>query len=333
MKAIVQDRYGSPDVLALREVSRPEPGEGQVLVRVRAATLNARDWHLMRGDPYLARLGMGLRRPKLRGRGSDFAGEVDTVGPGVTGLHPGEEVFGEADGALADYVCAPAALVVRKPANLSFAQAASLPLAGATALEALRDVGRIRPEQRLLVNGASGGVGTFAVQLGVHLGAEVTAVCSTRNVDLLHSLGAHHVIDYTRHDFTAFHADAAGPGQGQRYDLIFDLVGNRSLTDLRRVLAPTGTLLLSGGGVSRGGSLIGPLGLILKARLAAPLTRRQRLVVFAAHPTGEHLTVLAQLAANGTITPVIDGQYPLAQAAEAMRYLEVEHARGKVVIG
>ncbi|MEV6950358.1 NAD(P)-dependent alcohol dehydrogenase [Streptomyces sp. NPDC051183] len=322
MKAIVQDRYGSPDVLEFREVDKPVVADGEVLVRVRAAAVNARDWHLMRGDPYVARLVLGLRRPKERIRGTDFAGLVEAVGKGVTGLSPGDEVFGEADGAFAEYVCAPAEAVGLKPANLTFEQAAAVPLAGNTALMGLRDLGRVAPGQQVLVNGASGGVGTFAVQIAKSLGAEVTGVCSTRNADLVRSLGADHVVDYTREDFTR---------GGRRYDLVFDLVGNRSLSDLRRVLTPAGTLVLSGGGVSEGGSLFGPMGLIIKGQALSRFAGH-RLLVLTATQDRENLAELRRLAEAGSISPVIDRTYPLSEAPEAIRYLEVEHARAKVVV-
>ncbi|MET0788501.1 MAG: NAD(P)-dependent alcohol dehydrogenase [Cellulomonas sp.] len=321
MKAIVQTRYGSPDELSLDDVDEPEPDVGQVKVRVRAASLNARDWHLMRGDPYVARLSseFGRRGPREPIRGSDFAGTVEAVGPDVVGLRPGDEVYGECDGALAEYVCAPERLVARKPANLTFEQAAAVPLAATTALQAL--TGRVRPGQSVLVNGASGGVGTFAVQLARALGAEVTAVCSTRNVELLRSLGAE-VVDYTRDD--AFRA-------GRRHDVVLDLVGNRSLRDLRRALTPAGTLILSGGGTSRGGSFLGPIGLLVRGRLAGPFVS-QRIVALQVVPGAEHLDALRELAEAGTIVPVIDRTYPLPAAADALRYLEHEHARAKVVV-
>jgi NADPH:quinone reductase-like Zn-dependent oxidoreductase len=327
MKAITRDRYGSPDVLLLKEVDRPVPADDEVLVRVRAVSVNARDWHFMRGDPYLARAtmpGAGLFRPKkLERLGTDFAGEVEAVGRGVTRFRPGAEVYGEVNGAFAEYVCAPDDLVDTKPANLTFEQAAALPLAANTALLGLRDRGQVRPDQQVVINGASGGVGTFAVQIGKWLGAEVTAVCSTRNVDLVTSLGADHVIDYTRDDFTR---DAG------RYDVVFDLVGNHSLTRLRRALKPGGTLLVSGGGVSTGGSLIGPMGLAIRAMVSAPLVRRHRIVILEARPSRENLAALRELAESGTIVPVIDRTYKLAEVPEAIRYVEDEHARAKVVI-
>ncbi len=322
MKALVQDRYGSSDVLELREVGKPVPAEHEVLVRVHAASVNARDWHFMRGDPYLARLSMGFSAPKVKIQGTDFAGRVEAVGAGVRGFRPGDEVFGEAPRAFAEYVTVPQSDVAAKPANLSFEQAAAMPLAANTALMGLRDVARVATGQRLLVNGASGGVGTFAVQLGKLFGAHVTGVCSTRNVDLVRSLGADEVIDYTLDDF------AQG---GQPYDVIFDLVGNRSLGDLRRVLTPAGMLILSGGGVSEGGSLFGPMGLMLKGRLLSSLVR-QRLVTVTAKPSQENLATLSELAGSGKLIPVIDRSYSLSEGAQAIRYLEMEHARAKVVI-
>ena len=326
MKAIVQDRYGPPELLELRDVDQPVPAAGEVLVRVHAAAVNAYDWHVMRGDPYLARFMapavFGRRGPKRTIRGRDFAGRVAAVGSGVTRLRPGDEVYGEADGTFAEYVCVPADLAEPKPANLTFAQAAAIPLAGNTALMGLRDVGGVQAGQRVLVNGASGGVGTFAVQLARALGAHVTGVCSTRNVDLVRSTGADDVIDYARDDFTR---------TGQRYDLVFDLVGNRSLTDCRRALTPTGTLVLSGGGVSKGVSLVGPLGLIVKAQLLSPLVR-QRLRVLTAQPSGRNLATLREFAESGKLTPVIDRTYALPEVPDAIRYVEAEHARAKVVI-
>ncbi|WP_225799313.1 NAD(P)-dependent alcohol dehydrogenase [Streptomyces sp. NK15101] len=322
MKAWVQDRYGSADVLEFAEVERPVPGEREVLVHVHAAAVNAADWHLMRGDPYVARLALGLRRPKERIRGRDFAGRVEAVGAGVTGLRPGDEVFGEAPGAFAEYVCAPEEATERKPAGLTFEQAAAIPLAGNTALMGLRDLGNVRPGGKVLVNGASGGVGTFAVQLAKAFGAEVTGVCSTRNAALVLGLGANRVIDYTRQDFTT--------GQ-DRYDLVFDLVGNRSLAELRRVLSPTGVLVLSGGGVFEGGSAFGPMGLIIKGQLLSRFSGR-RLRVLTAEPCRENLAALRELAENGDITPVVERTYPLDEAPRALRYVEEEHARAKVVL-
>jgi NADPH:quinone reductase-like Zn-dependent oxidoreductase len=322
MKAVVQDRYGSPDDLEIREVDKPVPAEHEVLVRVHAASVNARDWHLLRGDPYIARLRMGFRGPKAKIRGTDFAGRVEAVGSAVKRLRPGDEVFGEADGAFAEYVCAPEDVAEAKPVGLTFEQAAALPLAGNTALMGIRDAGQVQPGQKVLVNGASGGVGPFAVQIAKSYGAEVTGVCSTRNLDLVRSSGADHVIDYTHEDFTR---------NGQRYDVVFDLVGNRSLTDCRRALTPTGTLVLSGGGVFEGGSLLGPMGLLLKAQARSRFVRH-RLLQLMAVPSRENLATLRELAESGKITPVIDRTFPLSEAPEAIRYLEVEHARAKVVI-
>ncbi|KOX12355.1 NADPH:quinone reductase [Saccharothrix sp. NRRL B-16348] len=329
MKAIVQDRYGSSDQLRLDEVDQPAPADDEVLVRVHAAAVNAADWHIMRGDPRLARLVMpaafGWSGPKRRVRGRDFAGRVEAVGRRVARFQPGDEVFGDlgfADGAFAEYACAPEALVARKPAVLTFEQAAAMPLAGTTALMGVRDLAEARPGQRMLVNGASGGVGTFAVQIAKSFGAEVTAVCSARNADLLRSIGADHVVDYAKEDFAA---------HGPRYDVVFDLVANRSLADLRRALTPDGVLVLSGGGVWDGGSLVGPMGLSVKAALTSRFVR-QRFLALSTKTGWEKLDVLAGLAESGAVTPVIDRTYPLAEAPAAVRYVEVEHARAKVVI-
>jgi NADPH:quinone reductase-like Zn-dependent oxidoreductase len=326
MKAIVQGRYGPPEFLELRDVDQPVPAADDVLVRVHAAAVNALDWHVMRGDPYVARLMdrtvFGRHGPRLSIRGRDFAGRVEAVGRNVTRVRPGDEVYGEADGTFAEYVCVPADLVEAKPANLTFEQAAAMPLAGNTALMGVRDAGEVRPGQRVLVNGASGGVGTFAVQIAKSLGAEVVGVCSTRNVDLVRSLGADEVVDYTRDDFTR---------TDRRYDVVFDLVGNRSLTDCRRVLTPTGILVLAGGGVSEGGSFVGPVGLILRAKLVSPFVRH-RLRVLVARASRQNLATLRELAESGKLTPAVDRTYPLAAAADAIRYVEAEHARAKVVI-
>lgn len=323
MKAVVQDRYGSADTLEFKDIDRPEPGAGEVLVRVHAASVNAYDWHFMRGDPLIGRGMMGLRRPRTRVRGRDLAGRVERVGAGVTGVAPGDEVYGEADGTFAEYVCARAGEIGPKPARLSFQQAAAMPLAANTALIGLRDVARLESGQSLLVNGASGGVGTFAVQLGKAYGAEVTAVCSTRNAELVRSLGADRVVDYTREDFTR---------GGRRYDVVLDLVGNRSLGEFRGLLTPTGALLLSGGGVYEGGSVVGPMGLFLKRRVMAPFSGGRRLLEIAAHQSTANLAALRELAEAGTIAPVVERTYPLDRAAEAIRYLEQEHARAKVVV-
>jgi NADPH:quinone reductase-like Zn-dependent oxidoreductase len=321
MKAIVQDRYGPPSVLRLDEVPAPEPGAGEVLVAVHAATVNARDWHAMRGDPYLARASFGVRRPRPRIRGTDFAGRVAALGPGATRFRIGDEVYGEAEGAFAEYVRAPEGVIGCKPANLTFAQAAAVPLAANTALVCLRD-GRTRPGAHVLVNGASGGVGTFAVQIAKVLGATVTAVCSPRNVELVRSLGADAVVDYTVEDFTR---------SGERYDVVLDLVGNHPLRALRRAVDPGGAVVLSGGGTSEGLTLVGPMGLAIRGMVAARL-RPGRVAVTGAEPSTQNLDELRELIESGRVTPVIDRTYPLAETAAAIRYVEDEHARAKVVI-
>ena len=323
MKAIVQDRYGAADTLAFADVDEPVPGPDDVLVRVHAASVNAYDWHLMRGDPYLARAMLGVTRPRQRVRGRDFAGRVTAVGANVTRLGVGDEVFGEADGAFAEYVRVGSSAVDRKPAGLTFEQAAALPLAGGTALACLEAAG-VRAGQEVLVNGASGGVGSYAVQIAASLGAHVTAVCSTRNVDLARSFGAEHVVDYTREDFTR---------AGRRYDAVVDVVANRSLRDLRRAVTPAGTLVLSGGGASRGGrpSVLGPIGLTLRGLLVSRFVR-QRIVVLVQRVDVARLARLRELADAGQVRPVIERTYPLSEAAEAIRRLELEHARAKLVI-
>ncbi|HEU5108749.1 MAG TPA: NAD(P)-dependent alcohol dehydrogenase, partial [Micromonosporaceae bacterium] len=320
MRAIVQDRYGSADVLELGELAVPAPVAGEVRVRVRAASVNAADWHIMRGDPYVARFAapavFGATGPKRKVRGRDFAGVVDAVGAGVTRLRPGDQVYGyagEGEGTFAEFVCVPEDLVDVKPANLTFEQAAAVPLAAGTALVGLRDVARLRPGQSILINGASGGVGTFAVQLAVAFGATVTGVCSTRNVDLVRSLGAAEVVDYRERDFAR---------AGREYDVILDLVGNRSLTDLRRTLTPDGTLVLAGGGVSDGGSLIGPMALIIRGWMVSRFVRH-RLEQFTLKPGRDHLVTLRELAEAGKFVPVVDRTFPLGEAAAAVRYVEV----------
>ncbi|MFF7275501.1 zinc-binding dehydrogenase [Streptomyces griseorubiginosus] len=322
MKAVVQDRYGSVDTLELREVERPVPGAGEVLVRVHAASVNAYDWHWLHGDPKIARLAFGPRAPKVRIRGRDFAGRVEAVGAEVKGLHPGDEVYGEADGTFAEFVCAKDTETDLKPAGLTFEQAAAMPLAANTALIGLRDVAGVRAGQSVLVNGASGGVGTFAVQLAKAFGARVTGVCGARNVELVGSLGADDVVDYTREDFTR---------AGHRYDVVLDLVGNRSLADLRRATTPSGTVVLSGGGVFEGGSLLGPVWLMARARLLSPFVR-QRVLPLPAKARKENLAVLRELVDAGKIAPAVERMYPLSEAAEAIRHLEVEHARAKIVV-
>jgi NADPH:quinone reductase-like Zn-dependent oxidoreductase len=313
MKAIVQDKYGSPDVLELKEIDKPVVTDNEVLVLVRAASVNALDWHLMRGDPYLMHLTAGLLKPKDSIRGRDVAGQVEAVGKNVKQFRPGDEVFGEVGASLAQYTCVSEELLVLKPANLTFEQAAAVPVAANTALQGLRDRGQIRAHQKVLINGASGGVGTFAVQIAKAFGADVSGVCSTRNVDLVRSIGADHVIDYTQEDFTQ---------SGQRYDLILDVVANRSLSDCRRALTPTGTLVLSGGS---GGRWLGPVGLIIHALVRSPFVR-QRLRPLTAKPSAENLVVLKEFIESGKITPAIDRTYPLSEAPEAIRYLEGKRA-------
>jgi NADPH:quinone reductase-like Zn-dependent oxidoreductase len=318
MKAIVQDRYGPPEVLELRDVERPAVGDGDVLVRVRAASVNPQDWHLMRASPFVVRAtGTGLRAPTNPIRGTDAAGEVEAVGKDVTRLRPGDEVFGWCQGAFAEYVCADERHFVPKPADLSFESAAALPLAGCTALQGLRDTGAVEPGQHVLIIGAGGGVGTFAVQIAKELGCRVTGVCSTAKLDLVRSLGTDHVIDYTQEDFTR--------GE-QRYDLILQLAGTASPSACRRALTPTGTLALSSGegrfaGIDR----------VLRALVSSPLVR-QRLRPFLTKETTEDLVALAELVEAGKVTPVIDRTYPLSGVPEAIAYLEEGHARGKVVI-
>ncbi|MBO3736841.1 NAD(P)-dependent alcohol dehydrogenase [Actinoplanes flavus] len=327
MRAMVQDRYG--ETLRMAEVAAPVPGDDEILVRVRAASLNARDWHVMRGDPYVARLMspiFGRRGPAAPIRGSDVAGVVTAVGRSVTRFAPGDEVFGDVsahDGGFAELVCVPESLAQRRPANLSFEEAATLPLAGQTALLAVRDVAPVRPGHRVLVNGASGGVGTFAVQLARAYGAEVTGVCSTRNADLVSALGAE-VVDYTREDFTR---------SGHRYDIVLDLAASRPLRALRRAVAPGGTLVLGGGGNARPGrpSLIGPVGLTVAGQTVGRLGRT-RVVQLNARSDPAMLATLRELAEEKTIVPVIDRAYPFEQTTEALRYLMVEHARAKVVV-
>jgi NADPH:quinone reductase-like Zn-dependent oxidoreductase len=322
MKAIVQERFGPPEVLRLVDTDRPEIGAGDVLIRVHAAALNPYDWHILRGDPLVARLmgGVGLTRPKARVAGVDAAGLVEAVGANVRQLRPGDAVLGFCSGAFAEYARATAATVVPKPARLSFEQAAAVPMAALTALQGIRDVGAVRAGHRVLVNGAAGGVGTFAVQIAAALGAEVTGVCSTGNVELVRSIGAAHAVDYTREDFTDERA---------RYDVILDNVGNRPLRRLRRALTPTGTLVLNGGGSP--GRVVGAVGSIARAVVVNGVVR-QRLRPLMAKPKQEDLLTLTRLVEEGRLTPVLDRTYPLADTAEGLRHVERGHARGKVVI-
>jgi NADPH:quinone reductase-like Zn-dependent oxidoreductase len=322
MKAVVQDTYGPADVLELREIDQPVVGDDEVLVRVHAAGVDPGVWHLMTGLPYLVRvMGYGLRTPKVGVRGRDVAGRVEAVGTNVSQVQPGEEVFGICEGSFAEYACARPGKLAPKPANLTFEQAAAVPISGLTALQALRDTGKIQPGQQVLVIGAAGGVGTFAVQLAKALGAEVTGVCSTTKVDLVRSIGADHVVDYTREDF----ADGA-----RHWDLIVDTAGRRSLSQLRRALTRRGTLVIVGG--EGGGRWLGGFDRqILRAPLRSALVR-QRLRPFISKERRADLVVLKGLIEDGKVTPVIDRTYPLSEVPEAIRHLEEGHARGKVVI-
>jgi len=314
MKAIVQNDYGSPDVLALREIDRPAVKENGILVRVRAAALNAGDVFSMRGSPWLARFTVGFPKPKNHVPGWDLAGRVEEVGKRATRFRPGDEVFASCGGTLAEYACVVEDKLAMKPANLTFEQAAAVPTAAITALQSLRDTGKVQPGQKVLINGASGGVGTFAVQIAKAFGAEVTGVCNTRNVDMVRSIGADHVVDYTREDFTR--------GE-RRYDLILDNVANHSFSDLRRVLVPRGRILPNSGH--------GGMGYVFKAFLLSPFVR-QVAGMHVASPNSKDLVLLKELIEAGKIKPVIDRAYPLSATPDAFRYLEESHARGKVVI-
>lgn len=320
MKAIVYRKYGSPDVLELREIDRPVAADDEVLVHIHAASVNPAEWHAMSGL-YVARIPTGLLKPKNTRLGSDFAGVVEAVGGNVTQFRPGDEVFGGRNGAFAEYVCVREdQAVALKPANVTFEQAAAVPIAALTALQGLRDKGQIQPGQQVLINGAAGGVGTFAVQIAKSFGAEVTGVCSTRNVDLICSLGADHVVDYTREDFTR---------SERRYDLLLDIAGSRSWSECQRVLNPQAIFVIVGG--PKTNRWIGPLSHVLKIRLAS-LRASQKVIFFIAHLNQEDLVVMQELLKARKVTPVIDRTYPLSETAEAMRYLGTGHARGKIVI-
>ena len=312
MKAIVYTKFGPPDVLQLKEIEKPAPKDNEVLIKVHAASVNPLDLHYMRGTPYIVRTQAGLRKPKNTRLGVDLAGQVEAVGRDVTQFQPGDEVFGGRTGAFAEYVCKLEKTLALKPANLTFEQAAAIPVAACTALQGLRDKGQIQPGQKVLINGAAGGVGTFAVQIAKSFGADVTGVCSTRNVDMVRSIGADQVIDYTQEDFTR---------NGQRYDLIFDAVGNRSLSDCRRVMSPKGIFVMVAGPVAR----------MLQALVLSRFGSKN-LVAFLASINKEDLVVLKELIEAGKVTPVIDRCYSLSEVPEAIRYLEEGHARGKVVI-
>lgn len=311
MKAIVQHKYGSPDVLALEEVDAPEPRDGEVLLRVRASSVNQGDWIALTGRPYAARLAFGVFRPKRRIPGMAVAGRVEAVGRNATQFAVGDDVFGEVPSAYAEYVCVSQERIWRKPTDLTFEQAAAVPVAGMAALQGLRDKGKVGPGRRVLINGASGGVGTFAVQIAKALGAEVTAVCSPRNVDTARSLGADHVIDYTQEDFTR---------RRMRFDAILDLAGSRPLSACRRLLAPGGVYVSS----------VGRLGWVVKVAVASLFTRQ--IVLFTAHQTQQDLAVLKEMLESGRVKPVIERRYMLEEVPDALRYQGHGHARGKSVI-
>ena len=321
MRAIVQNAYGSVDVLELRDVDKPPVTDDDVLVRVHAAGLNPGVWHLMTGVPYLMRiLGAGLLKPKNSVVGQDLAGRVESVGKNVTRFQPGDEVFGTCKGSFAEYGCARADKLVSKPANLTFEQAAAVPDSAVTALHSLRETGKVEPGQKVLIIGAGGGIGTFAVQIAKAFGAKVTGVCSTTKTDLIRSIGADHVIDYTREDFA---------NGRQHYDLILDTAGNRSLSHLRRALTARGTLVIVGGEGS--GRWFG-VGRQLRALILSPLVSQKLCTLFSLERNREDLQLLKELVEAGKVTPVIDRTCPLSEVAEAIRYWEEGHARGKIVI-
>ena len=323
MKAIVCCDYGLAN-LKLADIEKPVPNDDQLLVKVRAASVNPYDWHFIEGTPKIIRLmGVGLRKPKDTRVGVDFAGTVEAVGKNVTNFKPGDEVFGGRGGAFAEYVCPRATRAVAlKPSNVTFEQAASVNIAGITALQALRDKGKVQPGQKVLINGASGGVGTFAVQIAKSLGADVTGVCSTRNVDLVRSLGADRVIDYTKEDFTK---------SAERYDVMLDNVGNRTLSECKSVLTPKGKYVLIGGGGASEQGLLGGLGKALWAMLFSKFVNQQ-MGMMMADPSQKDLTILADMMQSGKLKPVIDRTYKLAEVPQAIQYLEQGHARGKVII-
>jgi len=320
MKAIVYRCYGSADVLEFTDVEKPRPADDEVLVKVQAASVNPLDWHFMRGTPYFMRLMSGLGAPDETGVGVDFAGTVEAVGSNVERFKAGDEVFGGGNGVFAEYITisedGPLAM---KPASASFEQAASTPIAALTALQALRDIGKLESGQKVLINGASGGVGTFAVQIAKSLGAEVTGVCSTRNVEMVRSLGADHVFDYKKEDYTE---------SGEQYDLIVDMVSNHSLSENKRALKPNGTLVIVGGGK---GNWLGPMMNPIKALLMSPFVE-QEIVMILAQLRKDDLAILAELMQAGKVTPVIDRRYKLSEVQEAIRYSEEGHARGKIII-
>jgi NADPH:quinone reductase-like Zn-dependent oxidoreductase len=317
---MVYENYGLPEVLELREIDPPPLTNDGVLVRVRAASVNPFDWHMLTGTPYLARLQAGLRKPKSQVLGVDFAGTVEAVGKDVTAFQPGDDVYGGRGGAFGEYVCVRKS-VAHKPANLSFEDAAAVPMAATTALQALRNKGRVQAGQRVLVNGASGGVGTFAVQLAKSFGAEVTGVCSTRNVETVRSLGADHVIDYTKEDFTQ---------SGGSFDVLVDIAGNHSWSECKRVLGENATMIVVGG--RKTNRWIGPMGDAVRRRLASVPGSRTVAAPFLAQLNKEDLDVLRELLEAGKVKPVIENRYELRDVPEALRYVGAGHAKGKVVI-
>ena len=319
MKAIVYDRYGSADVLRYEEIPDPVPGEGEVLIRVRATSVNPYDWHWMRGTPFGLRFMTGLRKPKSRQLGVDVAGEVEAVGRGVTKLKAGDAVFGACKAAFAEYVCTREGALVPKPANVTFNQAGCVAIAGFTAMQGLRDKARLQAGQKILINGAAGGVGTFAVQIAKWIGAEVTGVCSTRNVEMVRSIGADHVVDYTREDFTR---------NGRRYDVVFDCIGNHSLRACRGALSPAGICAMPGG---KSGRWVAPMPRFMAAMILSRFSSRKLVPVMAKWSQAD-LILIGELMDTGKVTPVLDRSYPLREVAAAVRYLEEGHARGKVVI-
>ena len=322
MRAVVCRRYGSPDVLELQEVEKPVLGDDRVLVRVRASSVNPADYYSFRGSPFVARFGMGLRRPKSLIQGTDLAGTVEAVGRNVTRFRLGDEVFGARSGAFAEYANPLEDRLALKPANTTFEQAAAVPIAALTALQGLRDKGQIKPGQKVLINGASGGVGTFAVQIAKSFGAEVTAVCSTGNVEQTRTLGADHVVDYSQEDFA----------KGEfRYDLVLDVAGNRSLADLRRVLVSSGTLVLVGADPTIRGGWVRVFARLAKAKMLSWFAG-QKIIFFIAKINRGDLTVMKDLIEAGKVTPLIDRRYPIDQVSVAMRYLGERHARAKVVL-
>src|ERR1043166_4795793 len=319
MKAIVYHDYGSADVLKLEEAEKPTPKDDEVLIKVRAASVNPLDWRLMKGKPYLIRMMASLVKLKTGRPGVDVAGEVQAVGRNVTQFKPGDAVFGACSGAFAEYACAPQSGLALKPDDISFEQAASVNVAAMTALQALRNKGQIGPGHKVLINGAEGGVGTFAVQIAKTFGAEVTGVCSTRNIDLVRSIGADHVIDYTKEDFTK---------GTERYDLIFEGVGNLSFSACRRVLKRAGKFVIVG---AHGSSAIGLMSWLIKAMVMS-LFVSEKAIMFLANPNQQDLAIMSEWICSGKVTPVIDRCYKLSELPEAVRYLEQGHARGKVVI-